>query len=163
MNIYLQFVELGRVVSIENNHKPVDVAKKGTEVCIKVEPVPGDAPKMLGRHFDETDLLVSKVNIQSSFAISLCKKRNFFCSPRKFLANAVHLVVMSAYTMTIIVINSYLHGIENLFRNLTETYFLFATSLECCSVDNRCDKLTLKVLNIYVKRNLKWVHRLSSI
>ena len=26
---------------------------------------------------------------------------------------------------------SYLHGIENLFRNFTETFFLFATSLEC--------------------------------
>ena len=51
-------------MSIENNHKPVEVAKKGTEVCIKIEPVPGDAPKMLGRHFDENDLLVSKVCIQ---------------------------------------------------------------------------------------------------
>ena len=39
----------------------MEVAKKGSEVCIKVEPIPGDAPKMLGRHFDENDLLVSKV------------------------------------------------------------------------------------------------------
>lgn len=31
------------------------------EVCIKIEPVPGEAPKMFGRHFDETDMLVSKV------------------------------------------------------------------------------------------------------
>ena len=58
-------MEIGRVVSIENNHKPVEVAKKGTEVCIKVDPIPGDAPKMLGRHFDENDLLVSKVIVLS--------------------------------------------------------------------------------------------------
>lgn len=61
-DISFQFVEIGRVVSIENNHKPVEVAKKGQEVCIKVEPIPGEAPKMLGRHFDENDLLVSKVS-----------------------------------------------------------------------------------------------------
>ena len=32
------------------------------EVCIKIEPTPGDTPKLYGRHFDHTDLLVSKVN-----------------------------------------------------------------------------------------------------
>lgn len=59
---YLQFVDLGVVTSIENNHKPVESARKGMEVCIKIEPVPGEAPKMFGRHFDETDFLVSKVS-----------------------------------------------------------------------------------------------------
>ncbi len=39
----------------------VDSARKGDEVCVKIEAVPGEAPKMFGRHFDETDLLVSKV------------------------------------------------------------------------------------------------------
>lgn len=32
------------------------------EVCLKVEPIPGEPPKMYGRHFDYTDLLVSKVS-----------------------------------------------------------------------------------------------------
>jgi hypothetical protein len=68
-----QFIEIGKVVSIENNHKPIDRATRGMEVCIKIEAIPGDAPKMFGRHFDETDLLYSKVNKSSSF---LCNKSN---------------------------------------------------------------------------------------
>lgn len=58
----LQFEELGCVTSIESNHKNVPTARKGMEVCIKIEPIPGEAPKMFGRHFDETDMLVSKVS-----------------------------------------------------------------------------------------------------
>ena len=44
------------------NHKQVDIAHKGEEVCIKVESSGGDAPRLYGRHFDHTDLLVSKVS-----------------------------------------------------------------------------------------------------
>lgn len=51
------------MTSIESNHKPVDSARKGMEVCIKIEPVPGETPKLFGRHFDETDMLVSKVSV----------------------------------------------------------------------------------------------------
>ena len=39
------------------------------EVCVKIESPPGEAPKMYGRHFDHTDLLVSKVRLPS-FTIS---------------------------------------------------------------------------------------------
>ena len=46
---------------MEANHKPVDVVKKGAEVCLKIDPIPGEAPRLLGRHFDEADLIVSKV------------------------------------------------------------------------------------------------------
>ncbi|KAL7306867.1 hypothetical protein TKK_0001027 [Trichogramma kaykai] len=65
------FVELGIVTSIESNNKPVETARKGQEVCIKIEPIPGEAPKMFGRHFDETDMLVSKITRQS---IDACKE-----------------------------------------------------------------------------------------
>lgn len=65
-----EFVELGIVTSIENNHKSVETARKGQEICIKIEPIPGDAPKMFGRHFDEKDFLVSKITRQS---IDACK------------------------------------------------------------------------------------------
>ncbi|XP_052125428.1 eukaryotic translation initiation factor 5B isoform X1 [Frankliniella occidentalis] len=65
-----EFVEVGIVTSVESNHKPVESARKGMEVCIKIEPVPGEAPKMFGRHFDETDMLVSKISRQS---IDACK------------------------------------------------------------------------------------------
>ncbi|XP_055701286.1 eukaryotic translation initiation factor 5B isoform X2 [Phlebotomus papatasi] len=65
-----EFVELGIVTSIEYNHKQIESARKGQEVCIKIEPIPGDSPKMFGRHFDETDMLVSKISRQS---IDACK------------------------------------------------------------------------------------------
>lgn len=60
--LILQFVDIGIVTSIEINHKQVDVAKKGQEVCVKIEPIPGESPKMYGRHFEATDILVSKVS-----------------------------------------------------------------------------------------------------
>ncbi|XP_026687413.1 eukaryotic translation initiation factor 5B, partial [Diaphorina citri] len=66
----LKFVELGIVTSIESNHKTVESARKGQEICIKIEPIPGEAPKMFGRHFDENDFLVSKISRQS---IDACK------------------------------------------------------------------------------------------
>ena len=33
------------------------------QVCVKIEAPGGDAPKMFGRHFDETDMLISRVSI----------------------------------------------------------------------------------------------------
>ncbi|KZC06988.1 Eukaryotic translation initiation factor 5B [Dufourea novaeangliae] len=65
------FVELGMVTSIEYNHKSVETARKGQEVCVKIEPIPGEAPKMFGRHFDEKDFIVSKISRQS---IDACKE-----------------------------------------------------------------------------------------
>jgi translation initiation factor 5B len=58
----VQFTDIGVVSSIEVNHKVVDMARKGEEVCIKIEASGGDAPRLYGRHFDHTDTLVSKVN-----------------------------------------------------------------------------------------------------
>uniref|UniRef100_A0A182FE15 Elongation factor Tu-type domain-containing protein n=1 Tax=Anopheles albimanus TaxID=7167 RepID=A0A182FE15_ANOAL len=57
----MPFVDLGVVTSIEANHKQLETARKGQEVCIKIEPIPGETPKMFGRHFDEHDMLVSKL------------------------------------------------------------------------------------------------------
>ena len=65
MIIVLQFVDIGIVTGIEMNHKPAEKATKGMEVCVKIEPIPGEAPKMYGRHFDETDPLISKVSPHS--------------------------------------------------------------------------------------------------
>ncbi|CAF1038142.1 unnamed protein product [Didymodactylos carnosus] len=63
------FVDLGRVVSIEKNHKALDVARKGQEVCIKIEPTSDEAPKMFSRHFDENDLLISKISSETIAAV----------------------------------------------------------------------------------------------
>ncbi|KAK4886677.1 hypothetical protein RN001_002948 [Aquatica leii] len=65
-----EFVDIGIVTSIEVNHKSVESARKGMEVCIKIEPIPGESPKMFGRHFDEKDFLISKISRQS---IDACK------------------------------------------------------------------------------------------
>ncbi|KAI8798868.1 eukaryotic translation initiation factor 5B [Biomphalaria glabrata] len=64
-----EFLDIGRVTSIEVNNKPVEMGKQGQEVCIKISPIPGEAPKMYGRHFDETDMLVSKITRQSIDAV----------------------------------------------------------------------------------------------
>ncbi|KAJ3583674.1 hypothetical protein NHX12_015929, partial [Muraenolepis orangiensis] len=63
------FVDIGVVTSIEMNHKTVDSAKKGQEICIKIEAIPGEAPKMFGRHFEATDFLVSKITRASIDAL----------------------------------------------------------------------------------------------
>ncbi|XP_017290053.1 eukaryotic translation initiation factor 5B isoform X2 [Kryptolebias marmoratus] len=63
------FVDIGVVTSIEMNHKPVDSAKKGQEICVKIEPIPGEAPKMYGRHFEATDIMVSKITRASIDAL----------------------------------------------------------------------------------------------
>lgn len=60
-------MDIGVVTGIEANHKPLTEARKGMEVCVKIESPPGEAPKMYGRHFDHTDLLVSKVRTQEMF------------------------------------------------------------------------------------------------
>ncbi|KAK4022788.1 eukaryotic translation initiation factor 5B [Daphnia magna] len=66
-----EFVNIGIVTNIEVNHKPIETARKGQEVCIKISPTPGDSPKLYGRHFDHTDLLVSKISRES---IDACKE-----------------------------------------------------------------------------------------
>ncbi|ODN03929.1 Eukaryotic translation initiation factor 5B [Orchesella cincta] len=65
------FVEIGKVTSIELNQKQVEKATKGQEVSVKIEPIPGESPKMLGRHFEETDLMISKISRES---IDACKE-----------------------------------------------------------------------------------------
>ena len=62
MCLWLQFLDVGVITGIEANHKQLTEARKGMEVCVKIESPPGEAPKMYGRHFDHTDLLISKVS-----------------------------------------------------------------------------------------------------
>merc|ERR1712123_523263 len=65
-----EFIYIGICTGIQHNSKDVDIAKKGDEVCVKIESPGGDAPKMFGRHFDETDLLTSRISRES---IDACK------------------------------------------------------------------------------------------
>jgi translation initiation factor 5B len=53
---------LGRVTSIQINHKDVPDARKGASVAMKIEMEdPGAQSKVYGRHFDFNDELVSRV------------------------------------------------------------------------------------------------------
>lgn len=71
LSICLQFVDIGVVTSIESNHKNIEFARKGQEICIKIEPIPGESPKMYGRHFEADDFLVSKVSSEGSPTLSI--------------------------------------------------------------------------------------------
>ncbi|KAL7747163.1 eukaryotic translation initiation factor 5B [Sorochytrium milnesiophthora] len=63
-----EMVPLGKVTSIEMNHKPLEIVKRGQAgggVAIKIECPTYEAPKMIGRHFMENDEIVSKISRQS--------------------------------------------------------------------------------------------------
>jgi len=61
-----EFCFLGRVTSIENNHKAVTEARKGLQVAVKIEnPDLSAQQKVYGRHFDFNDELVSRISRQS--------------------------------------------------------------------------------------------------
>ncbi|PSS00069.1 Eukaryotic translation initiation factor 5B like [Actinidia chinensis var. chinensis] len=61
-----EFIDIGRIASIENNHKPVDYAKKGQKVAIKIVGSNSDEQqKMFGRHFEIEDELVSHISRRS--------------------------------------------------------------------------------------------------
>ncbi|EOX92724.1 Eukaryotic translation initiation factor 2 family protein isoform 3 [Theobroma cacao] len=61
-----EFIDIGRLASIENNHRPVEVAKKGQKVAIKIAGSnPEEQQKMYGRHFELEDELVSHISRRS--------------------------------------------------------------------------------------------------
>lgn len=63
-------IVIGRVTSIQSNHVEKEMAVAGDEVCIKIENTSSDAPKMIGRHFEITDSLISHISRES---IDACK------------------------------------------------------------------------------------------
>jgi len=55
---------IGKVVSIQNNHKDVEIGKKGSSICIKVDNQ--ENPNIAyGRQFDHTNTLYSKISRES--------------------------------------------------------------------------------------------------
>eukprot|EP00729_Bicosta_minor_P014472 gene14472-19320_t len=63
-----EFCDIGVVMSIQVEHEEQEIAKVGQEVCIKIDPAGGDK-KLLGRHFDESDTLVSRIKRESIDAV----------------------------------------------------------------------------------------------
>lgn len=59
-------MSIGRVSSIEHNHKPLDkIRHGGPSVAIKIEHSTWENAKMVGRHFQEREELISKISRQS--------------------------------------------------------------------------------------------------
>ena len=52
-------IDLGRIASMELNHKAVDTARAGQSVAMKIESTtPTESSRLYGRHFDFNDQLV---------------------------------------------------------------------------------------------------------
>ncbi|KAG8747051.1 hypothetical protein FRC10_002467 [Ceratobasidium sp. 414] len=61
-------ISLGKVTSLEINHKPFELVKKsqvGAGVAVKIEHAVYESAKMFGRHFDDKDEVYSMVSRQS--------------------------------------------------------------------------------------------------
>jgi translation initiation factor 5B len=61
-------IDLGKITSLEINHKPYDIVKKsqaGGGVAVKIEHAVYQSAKMFGRHFDDKDELLSHITRQS--------------------------------------------------------------------------------------------------
>lgn len=74
---------LGKVTSMEQNHKPMEVVKKGHGgggIAIKIEASSGEQAKTYGRHFDESDEFYSRITrtsidvLKDSFRKDLSKE-----------------------------------------------------------------------------------------
>mmetsp|Transcript_14002 Transcript_14002/g.27530 ORF Transcript_14002/g.27530 Transcript_14002/m.27530 type:complete len:868 (-) Transcript_14002:256-2859(-) len=61
----LPHLDIGQVTSIEFEHKERNEAKKGEQVCIKIDQMRGNQIIQLGRHFDVSHKLYSKLTRES--------------------------------------------------------------------------------------------------
>ncbi|KAF4692687.1 hypothetical protein FOZ60_012801 [Perkinsus olseni] len=74
-----EFLEIGRVASIEKDHRPVEKAIKGDSVAIKIQPTSAQAHVTYGRHFDSANALMSRISRRTID----CLKENFREDMRK--------------------------------------------------------------------------------
>jgi translation initiation factor 5B len=59
-------IDLGRIASMEKEHKVVDTAKRGDSIAMKIDATkPEEAARLYGRHFDHKDELVSRISRKS--------------------------------------------------------------------------------------------------
>jgi hypothetical protein len=61
----LDFLDIGRVASIESNKRTLENAKKGEEVAVKIVAPIGAQQYMYGRQFDHRHELVSRISRES--------------------------------------------------------------------------------------------------
>jgi translation initiation factor IF-2 len=58
-------LSIGRIISIEENKKPVQEARKGKSVCIKIQPDTNQTHITIGRHFESSMELYSQITRDS--------------------------------------------------------------------------------------------------
>jgi translation initiation factor 5B len=72
-------IDLGRITSIELNHKAVDMARAGQSVALKIQSSNAEqSARLYGRHFDFNDQLTSRISRES---INALKVRAPACVP----------------------------------------------------------------------------------
>jgi len=60
------YIDLGRIASLEHNHKAVEKATRGQTVAMKIQSqIALEGTRMYGRHFDSNDELISRVTRRS--------------------------------------------------------------------------------------------------
>ena len=63
-------IDLGRIASMELNHKAVDTARAGQSVAMKIDSTnSAEQSRLYGRHFDHNDQLVSRLTRESIDAL----------------------------------------------------------------------------------------------
>jgi translation initiation factor 5B len=77
------YINLGKVVSIQREHTSLKEAVEGEDVAIKIEQVIDEQKYMYGRHFDEHDELYSRITRESLDALKehhtdVCKRKDIF-------------------------------------------------------------------------------------
>merc|ERR1712048_1278118 len=63
------FLDIGRITSIVMNERPLQVAKKGQRVCVKLEQDASQAHICLGHHFKHENMLYSRISRESIDAL----------------------------------------------------------------------------------------------
>jgi translation initiation factor 5B len=87
------FMDIGRVSSIKNNNNmPVDYARKGQEVAIKIIASNPEEQKMFGRHFGVDDRLISHI---SSRSVDVIRTNYWVSCIQSFLPWVVKNVVLT--------------------------------------------------------------------
>ncbi|WJX20609.1 photosystem II [Trifolium repens] len=86
------FIDIGRIASVEINNKPVNRAMKGQEVAIKIVGCNSEEKqKTFGRHFDIDDELVSHISQRSIDVLNTNHRDDLSMEERKLIATLKRL------------------------------------------------------------------------
>ena len=81
-------ISIGKVISIQSDHKELEEAFTHKEVCIKINT---DNNMQIGRHFDENDILLSKINSDSLKIMAKYFKKKLNKKNWELLRNIINL------------------------------------------------------------------------